>query len=127
MTSEKRAPKFHTVTCHYPDLGSASDWSCRVGNLIQPIRRTAQIWVVTHHHGISVCVCQTSLILMGKPVVLSITKCPLFSQANLAVRFIILYIFLSLSVMKGEEGKEKRLTTWRFNCSALIILIIINK
>ena len=25
---------------HYPDLGSASDWSCRVGNLIQPIRST---------------------------------------------------------------------------------------
>ena len=21
---------------HYPDLGSASDWSCRVGNLLQP-------------------------------------------------------------------------------------------
>ena len=26
------------------DLG---DWSCRVGNLIQPIRSTTQIWVVT--------------------------------------------------------------------------------
>ena len=25
------------MTCHYPDLGSASDWSCRVGNLVQPI------------------------------------------------------------------------------------------
>ena len=23
------------MTRHYPDLGSASDWSCRVGNLIQ--------------------------------------------------------------------------------------------
>ena len=22
------------MMCHYPDLGSASDWSCRVGNLI---------------------------------------------------------------------------------------------
>ena len=27
---------------HYPDLGSASDRSCRVGNLIQPIRSTTQ-------------------------------------------------------------------------------------
>ena len=26
MTSEKRAQKFHTMTRHYPDLGSASDW-----------------------------------------------------------------------------------------------------
>ena len=25
------------MTCHYPDLGSASDWSCRVANLFQPI------------------------------------------------------------------------------------------
>ena len=28
------------MTCHYPDLGGASDWSCRVGNLIQPITKT---------------------------------------------------------------------------------------
>ena len=34
------------MTRHYPDLGSASDWSCRVGNLFQPITRTTQIWVV---------------------------------------------------------------------------------
>ena len=27
------------MTRHYPDLGCASDWSCRVGNLIQPIRK----------------------------------------------------------------------------------------
>ena len=31
------------------DLGSASDWLCRVGNLIQPIRGTTQIWVVRRH------------------------------------------------------------------------------
>ena len=34
------------MTRHYPDLGSTSDWSCRVGNLIQQIRSTTQIWVV---------------------------------------------------------------------------------
>ena len=33
------------MTRHYPDLGSASDWSCRVGNLFQPITSTTQIWV----------------------------------------------------------------------------------
>ena len=25
------------MTCHYSDLGSAADWSCRAGNLLQPI------------------------------------------------------------------------------------------
>ena len=34
------------MTRHYPDLGSASHWSCRVGNLLQPIRSTTQIWVI---------------------------------------------------------------------------------
>ena len=26
------------MTCHYKDLGRASDWSCHWGNLLQPIR-----------------------------------------------------------------------------------------
>ena len=54
MTSEKRAQKFHTDDASYPYLSSASYWSCLVGNLIQPIRSTTQIWVVTRHlYGIS--------------------------------------------------------------------------
>ena len=49
------------MTRHYPDLSSASDWSWRVENLLQPIRSTTQIWVVTRHqYGISVLVSQTS-------------------------------------------------------------------
>ena len=32
------------ITRHYPDLGSVSDWSCRVRNVLQPIRSTTQIW-----------------------------------------------------------------------------------
>ena len=35
------------MTCHYLDLGSVSDWSCRVGNLLKRIRTTSQIWEVT--------------------------------------------------------------------------------
>ena len=31
------------MTCHYPDLGSASDWSRRKENLFQPIRSSTQI------------------------------------------------------------------------------------
>ena len=49
------------MTHHYLDLGSASDWSCRVGNVLQPIKITTQFWVVTRHqYGISALVSQTS-------------------------------------------------------------------
>ena len=35
--------------------------ACRMGNLIQPIRSTTQIWIVTRHqYGISALVSQTS-------------------------------------------------------------------
>ena len=37
------------MTFHYPNLGGASDWSYREGNLFQPIRSTTQIWVVTRY------------------------------------------------------------------------------
>ena len=49
------------MTHHYPDLASTSDWSCRVRNLLQPIRSTTQIWVVMRHqYGISLLISQTS-------------------------------------------------------------------
>ena len=65
------------MTCHYPGLGSPSDWSCRVGNLIRPIRSPTQIWVVTRHqYGISAHVSQTSFASGG------VGKCRLFSQAK---------------------------------------------
>ena len=52
---------FILMMCHYLDLGSASDWSCNKGNLLQPIRSTSQIWEVTGHwYGISVLIPQTS-------------------------------------------------------------------
>ena len=65
------------MTRHYPDLGSASDWSCRVGNLIQPTRGTTQIWVVTRHqYGISALVSELSF--GGETS--GVAKCRLFSQ-----------------------------------------------
>ena len=72
------------MTRHYPDLASASDWLCRVGNLIQPIRSTTQIWVVTRHmeFGISALVSQTSF---GGETSGSVAKCRLFSQATLDI------------------------------------------
>ena len=51
---------------HYTDLGSAPDWLCCMGNLIQPVRSTTLIWVIWETTG-------------------SIAKCQLFSQASLTV------------------------------------------
>ena len=49
------------MTCHYQELGSASDCSFREGNLLQPIRSTTLIWLATRHqHGIFDVVSQTS-------------------------------------------------------------------
>ena len=77
------------MTRHYPDLGSASDWSCRVGILIQPIRSTTQIWVVRCHQcGISVLVSQTSF---GGEKSGSVAKCRLFFQATLPTFPVLLH------------------------------------
>ena len=71
------------MTCHYPDLGSASDWSCRVGNLLQPIKSATQNWVVTlHQYGIPALVSQTSFRAETNE---GVAKCRLFSQATLTV------------------------------------------
>ena len=80
MTSEKQSQKFHTDDDYnYPDLVSASDWSCLMGNLIQPIRSTTHIWVATcHQYGISAHVSQTSF---GQATSGCIAKCQLSSQA----------------------------------------------
>ena len=76
MTTEKQA----LMTRHYPDLGSACDWSCHMENLIQPIRSTTQIWVMTRHqYRISALLSQTSF---GGETGGSVTKCRLFSQAT---------------------------------------------
>ena len=91
MTSEKQAQKFHT------DLGGAFYWSCRLVNLIQPIRSATQIWVVAlHQYRISTLISQTSF--GGKPVVASLnvgcvlrlisnlSKIPQFSYLTLLVQ-----------------------------------------
>ena len=43
-------------------MSRPSDWTCRVGHLLHPIRSTTQIWVVTcHQYRISALVSQTSV------------------------------------------------------------------
>ena len=49
------------TTCHFRDLGSASDWLKQISLAAQPIRITTQIWVVKRHqYGISALVPQMS-------------------------------------------------------------------
>ena len=45
------------MTCHYPDLGSASDWLKQIYQAAWSIRRTTPMWVETcHQYGISALV-----------------------------------------------------------------------
>ena len=76
ITSEKRAQKFHTDECQYLDLGSASDCSCRVGNLLQPIG--SGCWRV-----IRMEFSQTSF---SGETSGGVAKCGLFSQARLCAK-----------------------------------------
>ena len=72
---------------HKISIQTASDWSCCMGNLLQPIRSTTQIWVVTHHqYGISALISQTSFWgeTSGRVV-----KFQLFSQTNDTHDFIL--------------------------------------
>ena len=70
------------MTRRYPDLGGASDLSFRAArNLLQPIRNTIWIWVVTRHqYGISALVSQTTF--RGETS-RGVAKFWLFSQATL--------------------------------------------
>ena len=65
---------------HYPELGNASDWSYTEVNLLQPIRSTTQIWIMTRRqYGISELVSQTSF--RGETSGGAV-KCRRFSQAT---------------------------------------------
>ena len=62
--------KWNNKTRHHLDIGSASDWSRRVRNLLYPIRSNTQIWAVRRHqYGIFGLV--SVKLFQGKPVVAS--------------------------------------------------------
>ena len=85
MTSKHRHRNSILMTCHYPDLGSASDWLKQVSHAERPNRSTTQIFVVTRlQYGISALVLQTSFRMETSG---GVAKCPLFSQATLIVSF----------------------------------------
>ena len=117
MRSERRNSIL--ITRQYPELGSASDWQRRVGNLLQPIKSTTQIWVVTRHrYGIFALVSQTSF--RGETSG-GVAKCRLFFQARLfqGVTFtwpIIFFLFIasrffrefSISILALYQSALKR-------------------
>ena len=69
------------MTCHYPDLGSASDWLKLISFAVPTIRSTTQIWLVTRHqYRVSAVISQTSF--RGETSG-GDAKCRLFCQANI--------------------------------------------
>ena len=93
---------------YYPGLVSASDWSYSAGNLIQPIKGTTQIWVMTRHqYGISALVSQTSC---GTESSGSVTKSPKVS-CFLNLLFLFCNGFPAKSCVRNE-GRNSILMTW---------------
>ena len=76
------AAEIHTLmTCHYPDLGSTSDWLKQISLVARPIGSATQIWIVTRHqYGISALVSQTSF--CAREISRGVAKYGLFSQAS---------------------------------------------
>ena len=72
--------EFHlAITCHFPDLVSASAWLKQVFHAARPIRRSTQIWVMTRRrYGFFALHSYTSF---RRKTSCGVTKCRQFSQA----------------------------------------------
>ena len=119
MTSEKWAQKFHT-----DDV--ASDWPNHMGNLLQPIRSTTQIWIVTRQpFRISALVSQTSF--RGETSG-GVAKCRMFSQASMAGAGCCLFFFLvsfyracKRNTQRGEKASSPFLPSRAFDISPFVL------
>ena len=83
------------MTNHYPDLGSASDWSCCFGNLLKIIRRP-DLGSKGHQYGISEVIPQMSL---GGETSDGTSTMSAVSQASLTTRsesFVVLFLHMHL-------------------------------
>ena len=70
------------MTCHFPALGSATDWLKQISIAAQPIRSTTQLWVVTRHeYGIYALVPQSSFFVQTSG---GVAKCRAFPPAKFA-------------------------------------------
>ena len=89
------------MTCHFPALGSASDWLKQIFLAAKPIRSTSQVVVVPRHqYGISAPIPQTSF---GGETSGWVVKCRPFLQAKFARAVFCVVIQHSSS---EEEGKS---------------------
>ena len=89
------------MTCHFPALGSATDWLKQISIAAQPIRSTTQLWVVTRHeYGIYALVPQSSFFVQTSG---GVEKCRALPQAKICQsRFLCSYTtFLTKRI--GEE------------------------
>ena len=101
------------MTCHNPDLDSASDWLRQISFAARPIRSTTQIWVVSRHqYGISVVVSQTSF--RGETSG-SVAKCRLISQAN-SVHVTVKKKKRLQTIEITPECSKRQLEFWIFLC-----------
>ena len=70
------------MTCHFPALGSATDWLKQISIAAQPIRSTTQLWVATRHeYGIYALVPQSSFFVQTSG---GVATCRAFPQAKFA-------------------------------------------
>ena len=93
------------MTCHYPDLGSASDWLNQISHVARTIRSTTQTWVVKRYqYGISTLVSQTSF---GRETIGSIATCRPFFQANYWFKIFPQLIFAVTKKMRKNRLKNK--------------------
>ena len=97
VTSEKQAQKSILMTCHCPDLGSASYWSKQIFFAVRPIRSTTQIWIVTHHqYGISALVPETSF---RRGTSGGIAKCQRFLRLLTVMMLLMMTIITKLLIV----------------------------
>ena len=90
------------LTCHYQNVGSASDWLKQISLATPPIRRTTQISVVTRLlYRISAVVAQTSF--CGETSG-GLAKCRLFSLAGKYHQFILAWVVFLRSSIVVESG-----------------------
>ena len=90
------------MMCHYPDLGSASDWLNQISHAARPIRSTTQIWVVTRHqYGISALISQTSF--RGE-ISGGVAKCRLFPQATALFTSIVFKFHIQRAQLKSKKN-----------------------
>ena len=92
------------TTCHYPDLGSTSDWLKNISLAAPPVTSITQIWVVRRRqYGISAFISQTSF---NGETHDDVAKCRLFSQVTTVV---IIVSFLGDERSEWREGKMQEI------------------